>query len=81
LKARRLIEGSAYGPETLDIISKALDGAWAEIGHRFSEEAHEDARLRLAHALLVVVEKDGKDDPEQLKNNALKVMALRYRDL
>jgi hypothetical protein len=80
MKARRLIEGSAYGPETLDILSKALEGAWAEIRQRFAEEAHEDARLRLAHALLVVAREDSRD-LERLKNDALKVMAVRFRDL
>ena len=80
MKARRLIEGSAYGPETLDVLSKALDGAWTEIGHRFAEEAHEDARLRLAHAVLVVAREDSRD-PEVVKSDALKVMALRFSDL
>jgi hypothetical protein len=57
---------------------KAFDDAWAEIAHHFDGHA-EDARARLAHAVLIVTREDS-DDPEQLKNDALQVMALAYRD-
>ena len=79
MKARRLIESSAYGPETLEVLYKALDDGWAEIASHFAEEDHAHARMRLAHALLAVGREDSKD-PEQLKNAALQVMALSYRD-
>ena len=36
MQARRLIEGSTYGPETLKVIGKAFDDAWAEIAGHFS---------------------------------------------
>jgi hypothetical protein len=35
--------------------------------------------MRLAHAVLVVVREDS-NDPEKLKNAALQVMALAYRE-
>jgi hypothetical protein len=79
MKARRLIESSAYGPETLEVLYKALDDAWAEIAHHFAEEDRARARMRLAHALLAVAREDSKDS-EQLKNGALQVMALGYRE-
>ena len=78
MKARRLIEGSTYGPETLLVLYKAFDDAWAKIAHHFDERP-EDARVRLAHALLVVAREDSRD-PERLKTDALQVMALGYRD-
>jgi hypothetical protein len=78
MKARRLIESSIYEPETLQTAFKAFDDAWAEIAHHFDGHA-EDARARLAHAVLIVTREDS-DDPEQLKNDALQVMALAYRD-
>jgi hypothetical protein len=78
MKARRLIESSIYEPETLQTAFKAFDDAWTEIAHHFDGHA-EDARARLAHAVLIVTREDS-DDPEQLKNDALQVMALAYRD-
>jgi hypothetical protein len=78
VKARRLIESSIYEPETLQTAFKAFDDAWAEIAHYFDGHA-DDARARLAHAVLIVTREDS-DDPEQLKNDALQVMALAYRD-
>jgi hypothetical protein len=77
MKARRLIEASTFEPETLEVIFQAFDDAWSEISHHFADE-HEKARLRLAHAMLVVAREDSKD-PERLKNDALQVMALSYR--
>jgi hypothetical protein len=51
-----------------------------EIADHFAgnEIAVEHARLRLAHAVLVVAGKDG-NDADQLKKDALRVMALGYR--
>jgi hypothetical protein len=79
MKARRLIESSAYGPETLRALYTALDDAWTEIAHHFAENDHAHARMRLAHALLAVAREDSRD-PKQLKNDALQVMALSYRE-
>ena len=78
MKARRLIESATYQPETLQTAFKAFDEAWAEIAHHFNGDA-EDARARLAHAVLIVTREDS-DDPERLKNDALQVMALAYRE-
>lgn len=79
MKARRLIESSAYGPATLKVISKAFDEGWSEIAHHFQgDPSIEDARLRLAHAVLVVA-RENSDDAERVKKDALQVMALAYR--
>ncbi len=77
MKARRLIEASTFQPETLAVLFKAFDDAWTEIEPHFAgdEAAIEQARLRLAHAVLIVAREDD-DDPEQVKNDALQVMAL-----
>ena len=79
MKARRLIESSAYGPETLHVLYQALDEAWVEIAHHFGEEDSVHARMRLAHALLAIAREDSRD-PKLLKKGALQVMALGYRD-
>jgi hypothetical protein len=78
MKARSLIESSIYQPETLQTVFEAFDEAWAEISHHFTGDA-EDARARLAHAVLIVTREDS-DDPDWLKDEALQVMALAYRE-
>jgi hypothetical protein len=80
VKARRLIESSSFEPETLEVLFKAFDDAWSEIEPHFAGDdvATEHARLRLAHAILIVARQDD-DDPEQVKNDALQVMALAAR--
>ena len=78
MKARRLIENSAFSPETLHIIFKAFDDAWNEIAHHFDGDA-EGARMKLAHALLMVAREDS-EDADRLKNGALQMMALAYRE-
>ena len=78
MKARRLIEGSSFGPETMKVVSQAFDQAWASIEDHFQgeDEKHvESARLRLAHAVLVVAH-DDVADVERLKQHALELMAL-----
>jgi len=67
----------------LEKIFNAFDEAWIAIEDHFygeSEQVREDARIRLAHAVLAVAREDGTDkdssDVEQLKTDALQVMAL-----
>ena len=80
MRARRLIETSTFDPKTLHVLFQAFDEAWSEIADHFDNEPTEieQARLRLAHAVLIVAREDS-DDPERLKNDALQVMALAYR--
>jgi hypothetical protein len=81
MKARRLIETSTLDPETLTIVCKAFDDAWAEISQHFAGDETEtgSARMRLAHAVLIVAREDSKD-PDRVKNDALQVMALPHRE-
>jgi hypothetical protein len=80
MKARRLLESSMFEPETLRVIYKAFDAAWAEIADHFTgdEIATEYARLRLAHAVLIVASGDS-EAADRLKDDALQVMALAAR--
>jgi hypothetical protein len=81
MKARKLIEGATYGPETLKVIGKAFDEAWSEISGHFTRNGlqAQSARLKLAHALLAVAREDSRDTDE-LKNAALQIMAMNYKD-
>jgi hypothetical protein len=38
MKARRLIEGSLYEPQTLELIFRAFDEAWDEIAPHFGTD-------------------------------------------
>jgi hypothetical protein len=80
MKARALISGASYGPDTLKIIGQAFDGAWSEIAHHFEGDPTQTAaaRERLAHAVLAVADADSRD-AAALKATALQVMALTYR--
>jgi hypothetical protein len=80
MKARQLIDGTSYGPDALKALGQAFDEAWASIAGNFGDEPldMEQARLKLAKALLSVASEDSRN-VEVLKKAALQVMALDYR--
>jgi len=80
MRARKLIDGASFGPETVKAMGQAFDQAWAEIAGHFGDSASqiENARLKLAEAMLSVAT-DGSTDVEALKAGALQAMALDYR--
>jgi hypothetical protein len=80
MKARQLIDGASYEPETVKAMGEALDQAWAEIAGNFGNTPGqvENARLTLAEALLSVAT-DGCTDVAVLKAGALQAMAMDYR--
>jgi hypothetical protein len=77
LRAHRLIEGSAYAAETLAVLGEGFDQAWAEIAHLFANEELERARMRLAHAVLIVAD-DNSRDAVRVKQEALRVLSITY---
>jgi hypothetical protein len=79
MHARQLIDGAAFGPETLKAIGEAFDAAWAEIARNFGDVPVDidNARYRLATALLSVASEESRD-VEVLKRAALQRMALDY---
>jgi hypothetical protein len=80
MTARRLIDGAAFGPETVKAMGQAFDQAWAQIAGNFGDSPLEveSARLRLAEAILSVTTEDSAD-VAALKAGALQAMALDYR--
>jgi hypothetical protein len=80
IKARRLIDGASFGPETLKAVGEAFDKAWEQIAGNFSGDAQsiEAARLKLAQAILSIAD-DSSRDVETLKNGGLQAMAQDYR--
>lgn len=82
MKAEALMGGAIYGPDALKVICKAYDDAWAHIQHHFDGDIQqvEEVRLKLAHAILAVAT-ETSTDPEELKDQALQVLAMNYRSL
>jgi len=80
MRARRLIDGASFGPDTLKAMGQAFDEAWAEIAGHFGTlpTEVESARLRLAEAMLSVAT-EGSTVVAVLKTGALQAMALDYR--
>ena len=80
MEARRLIEHADFEPTTLAVLSEAFDDGWSEIDGQFrvDQAATKHARMRLAYAILLVARQDD-DNAEQVKNEALQVMALAAR--
>jgi hypothetical protein len=79
MKARRLIDGASFGPDTLRAMGQAFDEAWAEIAGNFGTLPIEveSARLRLADAVLSVATEDSTD-VAALKCGALQAMTSDY---
>ena len=67
MKARQLVDGASFGPEALKAMCQAFDEAWESIAGNFGNEPAvvEEARLRLAKAVLSVADEDSRD-PEPL---------------
>jgi hypothetical protein len=81
MRARQLIDSASFGPEALQAIGQAFDGAWADIADHFGNDPTEidNARYKLATALLSIASEDSRD-AEVLKNAALLRMAMDYAD-
>ena len=76
-KARRIIEeldhgqfgGPSFGPQTIELMSKALEGAEASLPGPAS-----DQQLRLIAAKILEVAGDGERDPIRLKAAAMSAL-------
>src|SRR5262245_54398137 len=63
MRARQLIDGAAFGPDTLKAIGQAFDAAWSEIASNYGNVpiGIDNARYRLASALLSVANEGCRD--------------------
>jgi hypothetical protein len=80
MKARRLVDGASFGPNTLKAVCEAFDQAWVEIAGKFGSTQVENARLRLAEAILSIAA-EHSTDVAALKAGALQAMAEDYRGI
>jgi len=81
MRARQLIDGASFGPDALRVIIQAFEAAWTEIAPNFGADPEDidNARFKLATALLSIANEDSRD-VQVLKKAALQRMALDYRD-
>jgi hypothetical protein len=77
MKARRIIEGAAFGPEGIRAAGTAFDAAWGEIADRFGADMHGEARDHLA-ASIISAARDDSADVEALRRAGLTAMARHY---
>jgi hypothetical protein len=75
MKARKLLENAALGPDQLAVLFQVFDKVWESIKGQYDHtpQATEVGRLRLANALLAAY-RDGATKPEQLIATALRAM-------
>jgi len=80
MKARALIDGASFGPETMTAMGHAFNEAWARMAPTFGNIPREVeiARLRLAEAMLSIAT-EGDMDVSALKDRAIDAMAMGYR--
>jgi hypothetical protein len=75
-KARQLIAGATYDPNTLKAISQAFDDAWTSVAHNYASLLTvEAARLKLANIVLSLAA-DGVRDPAHLCDRACRILAI-----
>jgi hypothetical protein len=75
----RQLESRVFGPQTLYEITAAFDTAWSEIAHHFGDTDVDAARSHLAQAILIIAADQRCRDTDDLKTEALQVLALTYR--
>lgn len=77
MRARRIIEGTAFGPAVLSVTIAAFDAAWAEIADRFDGSMRDEAREQLATAIISAA-RDDSADPDRLRRAGLRAMTRGY---
>lgn len=79
MRARRIIEGAAFGPEVIRVAVEAFEEAWSEIADRFDASSHASAREVLANAIISAVRVDSAD-AQVLRGAGLRAMARAFPD-
>jgi hypothetical protein len=72
------LDNKSFGPEALQVVRQAFDEVWLAIAGNFGDDPSriEAERTRLADALLSVA-KDQTRDVEQLKRDAMQIVARK----
>jgi hypothetical protein len=73
MEARKLLDAAPFHPDTINVLKRALDGAWASIGPTIAPDRVVHTRISLAHAI-VARAGTGDLDCEKLKVAALEAV-------
>ena len=71
MKARDMISGAAFGPDSVKDLQAAFAQAWETLASSYPEAEHEAVRVRLARTLLAV------RSQQQLSANGLRDAAVK----
>lgn len=77
MRARRIIEGAAFGPDVLKVVRQAFDEAWSALADKFSPNEHEWAREALAQAMMSAT-RDDTTDVAMLREAGVRAMHMKY---
>ena len=80
MRARRVVVGASFQPETIKVMTDAFDAAWEEISGGFSDDdtLREKARILLAQAVINVTSEESRN-VEAVKRGALEAMLGEYQ--
>jgi hypothetical protein len=80
MRARRIIDGAAFGPDVLRVVRQAFDEAWEQTSPVFTDTEHENAREVLAHAVMSAAREDSTD-VAAIRDAGIRVMRRQYPSL
>ena len=75
MKARSVLAGDALSKDTLRVAKDAFDAAWTAVAHEFKAKEREEARRKLAHAVLIVAN-DESSNAKSLRTMALRLLLI-----
>ncbi len=77
MRAKRIIDGAAFGPDVLKVVRQAFDDAWSMVADKFAPDEHEAAREVLARSMMSAT-RDNSTDVAMLREAGLRAMILKY---
>ena len=77
MRAKRIIEGAAFGPEVVQVAMQAFDEAWASVSVMFTSGEHEAARDVLAHGVMSAAREDS-ENVTAIRDAAVRALRRHY---
>jgi len=77
MRAKRIIEGAAFGPDVLKVVRQAFDDAWLAVVDKFLPHEQEAAREVLALAMMSAT-RDNSTDVAALREVGMRAMIRNY---
>lgn len=77
MRAHRIIDGAAFGPEVLAVVRQGFDDAWNSVASKFLPHEHELAREILAMAMMSAT-RDNSVSVAVLRDAGIRAVQARY---